>query len=304
MTWTTITLDIDARGVARLVLDRPEKHNVALRGDVRRDRRGGGADRGRLRRPGRGADRRGAELLRRGRSRLDAGAVRGEPRRADRRGAAARDDAAGAEHPRQAGDRAGERRGLRRRRRADGGLRRGGRRERRPLRADRDAARADPGDDLALRARADRRGAGARRCSSRRGSSMPPRRRRSGSSPAWCRPRRSTRRSRRRSRPIFATAPAAVAAAKRLARSLGPRIDAEVIEATIARLADTWETPEAQRGDRRLPREAAGGLAVLSRDAARRGAPASGSREGSRSAGAWRSAALAASLRRKRACAR
>ena len=34
------------------------------------------------------------------------------------------------------------------------------------------------------------------------------------------------------------------------------------------------------------------------------GAPASGSREGSRSAGAWRSAAFAASLRRKRACAR
>ena len=48
--------------------------------------------------------------------------------------------------------------------------------------------------------------------------------------------------------PYFATAPAAVAAAKRLARSLGPRIDAEVIEATIARLADTWETPEAQAG--------------------------------------------------------
>jgi methylglutaconyl-CoA hydratase len=48
--------------------------------------------------------------------------------------------------------------------------------------------------------------------------------------------------------PYFATAPAAVAAAKRLARSLGPRIDAEVIEATIARLADAWETPEAQAG--------------------------------------------------------
>ena len=48
--------------------------------------------------------------------------------------------------------------------------------------------------------------------------------------------------------PYFAAAPAAVAAAKRLARSLGPRIDAEVIEATIARLADTWETPEAQEG--------------------------------------------------------
>ena len=48
--------------------------------------------------------------------------------------------------------------------------------------------------------------------------------------------------------PYLATAPAAVAAAKRLARSLGPRIDADVIEATIARLADTWETPEAREG--------------------------------------------------------
>ena len=48
--------------------------------------------------------------------------------------------------------------------------------------------------------------------------------------------------------PYLAAAPGAVAAAKRLARSLGPRIDAEVIEATIARLADTWETPEAAEG--------------------------------------------------------
>ena len=28
MTWSTIALDVDARGVARLLLDRPEKHNV------------------------------------------------------------------------------------------------------------------------------------------------------------------------------------------------------------------------------------------------------------------------------------
>lgn len=48
--------------------------------------------------------------------------------------------------------------------------------------------------------------------------------------------------------PYFATAPAAVAAAKRLARSLGPRIDAAVIAATVERLADAWESPEAQAG--------------------------------------------------------
>jgi methylglutaconyl-CoA hydratase len=46
----------------------------------------------------------------------------------------------------------------------------------------------------------------------------------------------------------LACAPAAVAAAKALARSLGPRIDEGVIEDTIARLADTWETAEARAG--------------------------------------------------------
>lgn len=46
----------------------------------------------------------------------------------------------------------------------------------------------------------------------------------------------------------LATSPKAVAAAKALARSLGPTIDASVIDATIERLADTWETPEAVEG--------------------------------------------------------
>lgn len=48
--------------------------------------------------------------------------------------------------------------------------------------------------------------------------------------------------------PYLATAPGAVAAAKRLARALGPRIDAEVIEDSIRRLADIWETDEARLG--------------------------------------------------------
>lgn len=48
--------------------------------------------------------------------------------------------------------------------------------------------------------------------------------------------------------PYLAAAPAAVAAAKRLARSLGPPIDAAVIERTIGLLADAWETPEAKAG--------------------------------------------------------
>ncbi len=43
-------------------------------------------------------------------------------------------------------------------------------------------------------------------------------------------------------------APAAVAATKALFRSLGPKIDKDVIDQTIERLADTWEHPEAMEG--------------------------------------------------------
>ena len=46
----------------------------------------------------------------------------------------------------------------------------------------------------------------------------------------------------------LACAPGAVAAAKALARSLGAPITPEVIDATIERLADTWENPEAAEG--------------------------------------------------------
>ena len=48
--------------------------------------------------------------------------------------------------------------------------------------------------------------------------------------------------------PYLSTAPGAVARAKALARSLGPRIDDKVIDDTIARLADAWETEEARAG--------------------------------------------------------
>ncbi|NEY90081.1 crotonase/enoyl-CoA hydratase family protein [Tabrizicola oligotrophica] len=48
--------------------------------------------------------------------------------------------------------------------------------------------------------------------------------------------------------PYLATAPGAVAAAKSLARSLGPRIDASVIDDSITRLADIWEAEEARLG--------------------------------------------------------
>jgi methylglutaconyl-CoA hydratase len=59
-------------------------------------------------------------------------------------------------------------------------------------------------------------------------------------------------------KPYLAAAPAAVAASKALARSLGPAITDEIVEDTIRRLADTWETPEAQEGisaffDKRKP---------------------------------------------------
>jgi len=48
--------------------------------------------------------------------------------------------------------------------------------------------------------------------------------------------------------PYLQTAPAAVAAAKALARSLGPAITQDVIEATIDRLVVCWEGPEAVEG--------------------------------------------------------
>ncbi|MBB6181757.1 crotonase/enoyl-CoA hydratase family protein [Pseudorhizobium flavum] len=48
--------------------------------------------------------------------------------------------------------------------------------------------------------------------------------------------------------PYLLVAPGAVAAAKKLVRSLGPRIDETVIDDTIRRLADTWEGPEARAG--------------------------------------------------------
>jgi methylglutaconyl-CoA hydratase len=49
-------------------------------------------------------------------------------------------------------------------------------------------------------------------------------------------------------KPYFSTAPAAVAASKRLVHLLGAPIDEAVIEMTLTRLADTWETPEAAEG--------------------------------------------------------
>ena len=48
--------------------------------------------------------------------------------------------------------------------------------------------------------------------------------------------------------PYLTVASGAVAASKRLARSLGPRIEPDVIEATIEALADTWESEEARHG--------------------------------------------------------
>jgi methylglutaconyl-CoA hydratase len=49
-------------------------------------------------------------------------------------------------------------------------------------------------------------------------------------------------------KPYLSAAPAAVAASKALARSLGPEITEEIIDDTIRRLAETWETPEAREG--------------------------------------------------------
>ena len=48
--------------------------------------------------------------------------------------------------------------------------------------------------------------------------------------------------------PYLSCAPGAVAAAKQLARDLGPRIDAEVVQHTIDALSARWETEEAAEG--------------------------------------------------------
>ncbi|MCI5094776.1 MAG: crotonase/enoyl-CoA hydratase family protein [Rhodobacteraceae bacterium] len=48
--------------------------------------------------------------------------------------------------------------------------------------------------------------------------------------------------------PYLNCAPGAVAAAKQLTRELGPRIDAEIIDTTIQALVDRWETEEAKEG--------------------------------------------------------
>lgn len=48
--------------------------------------------------------------------------------------------------------------------------------------------------------------------------------------------------------PYLDCAPGAVAAAKRLTRALGPRIDDEVIDFTIAALVERWEGDEAREG--------------------------------------------------------
>ena len=48
--------------------------------------------------------------------------------------------------------------------------------------------------------------------------------------------------------PYLGVAPGAVRSAKRLCRSLGPRIDEATIEAAIVHLADAWESEEARHG--------------------------------------------------------
>lgn len=48
--------------------------------------------------------------------------------------------------------------------------------------------------------------------------------------------------------PYLSVAPGAVGAAKSLVRALGPRIDSDVIDDSIRQLADIWEMPEATAG--------------------------------------------------------
>ena len=49
-------------------------------------------------------------------------------------------------------------------------------------------------------------------------------------------------------KPYLAASPQAVAAGKKLARFLGPTIDDSIMEDTVGRLADTWETTDMAEG--------------------------------------------------------
>ena len=49
-------------------------------------------------------------------------------------------------------------------------------------------------------------------------------------------------------KPYLSAAPGAVARSKRLTRMLGPKLDAETIEATVEALADAWDDAEAHEG--------------------------------------------------------
>ena len=49
-------------------------------------------------------------------------------------------------------------------------------------------------------------------------------------------------------KPYLSAAPSAVARSKRLTRMLGPKLDAETIEATVEALADAWDDAEAHEG--------------------------------------------------------
>jgi methylglutaconyl-CoA hydratase len=58
--------------------------------------------------------------------------------------------------------------------------------------------------------------------------------------------------------PYLSCAPGAVADAKALVRSLGPRIESDIVDATIRALVARWESPEAIEGitaffDKRAP---------------------------------------------------
>ena len=180
MSFNTITLETDARGVARLTLNRPAKHNVlsgAMCDELADAAARLGADAGVrvvvLTGAGpsfcAGGD---LDWMRAQFAATRAGRIAEARRLAGMLGAL--------EHAAEAADRPGQRRGLRRRRRADERLRRGGGGRGGALRADRDPARDDPGDDRALRASPGSARGGRGRCSSRRASSTRPRRRRSG----------------------------------------------------------------------------------------------------------------------------
>jgi methylglutaconyl-CoA hydratase len=246
--WLRRSITVDERGVARLVLNRPDKHNAMNAAMIAELTEAAG----RLGRDpavrvvvltGAGASFSAGGDLAWMRAQMEAdAATRAREARslAEMLGALDRDA--------EAADRAGAGAGLRRRCGADQRVRRGRGGRDREAGPDGGAAGPDPGDDRALRDRADGRGAGAG------GVLLGPGLRRGGGGGRWAFWRGVVPAEELDAAveaevaPYLAAAPGAVAAGKRLVAELSPPVDEAQVARSIEALVGRWEDPESAEG--------------------------------------------------------